>query len=313
MPTPHHRSQRGFLLALLTASMWGLLPISMALLVKQLTPFTITWWRLAGSAALLAGWLASRGSLPRLDRQLLKSLPWLTVALVGLIGNYLCYSASLQHTTPSVSQIVIQLAPMLLLVAGLWLFHERLSRIQAAGLGVLLIGLALFFNHRLPELLSLRGELSTGVALVVLSSVLWANYGIAQKKLLSRMTPPQILLLLFVAGMLVLWPLAHPADALQLNRAGGLLLLFAVANTVISYLSFAEAMAAWEISRVSAVVSVGPVFTLASMALLERWLPGTLPPEGLNYLSVTGALLVVGGSATCALGAAARRGTKATR
>jgi drug/metabolite transporter (DMT)-like permease len=313
MPTPRHRSQRGFLLALLTAFAWGLLPIAMALLVKHLTPFTITWWRLAGSAAMLAIWLAVRGALPRLDRHLLRSLPWLGVALAGLVGNYLCYSASLQHTTPSVSQIVIQLAPMLLLLAGLWFFHERLSRIQAFGLGILFIGLALFFNHRLPELIRPHGELSTGVALVVLSSILWASYGIAQKKLLARLTPPQILLLLFIAGMLVLWPLSRPAAALQLDLTGRLVLLFAVANTVIGYLSFAEAMAAWEISRVSALVSVGPVFTLASMALLERWLPGTLPPEGLNYLSVTGALLVIGGSVTCALGAAARPGTKPAR
>jgi hypothetical protein len=39
------------------------------------------------------------------------------------------------------------------------------------------------------------------------------------------------------------------------------------------------------------------------MWLLERFAPQVIEPEGLNAASVVGALLVVAGSALCALGA----------
>jgi hypothetical protein len=38
------------------------------------------------------------------------------------------------------------------------------------------------------------------------------------------------------------------------------------------------------------------------MSLVQHFAPGLLEPEGLNAMSVMGALLVVGGSAMCALG-----------
>lgn len=296
-----HRWQRGFWLAVLTAVTWGSLPLAMALLVQQIPPLTITWWRFSGSAVALGLWLASSGGLPRFDANLRSALPLLGIALAGLTGNYLCYATSLLHTTPSVSQVVIQLAPVLLLFSGLWLFGERFSRGQWVGFAVLAGGLLLFFNRRLPELLNLHAELGIGVGLVVMSSVLWAGYAIAQKRLQAWMSAQQVLMLVFAAGSLALLPFSHPASALQLDGLGWALLSFAALNTVVGYGAFAEAMVSWEVARVSAVVATAPVVTLAGMALLERFVPGLLPPEHLNALSLLGALAVVGGSVLCAL------------
>jgi drug/metabolite transporter (DMT)-like permease len=296
-----HRWQRGFWLAVLTAVTWGSLPLAMALLVQQIPPLTITWWRFSGSAVALGLWLAFSGGLPRFDANLRSALPLLGMALVGLTGNYLCYATSLLHTTPSVSQIVIQLAPVLLLFSGLWLFGERFSPGQWVGFAVLAAGLLLFFNRRLPELLDLHAELGLGVGLVVMSSVLWAGYAIAQKRLQAWLSAQQVLMLLFGAGSLVLLPFSHPASALQLDGLGWAMLSYAALNTVVGYGAFAEAMVSWEVARVSAVVATAPVVTLAGMALLERFAPGVLPPEHLNALSVFGALAVVGGSVLCAL------------
>lgn len=302
-----HSARRGFALALLTAVTWGSLPVAMALLVQQLTPWTVTWWRLAGSAALLGGWLGWRSQLPPLRAVLRHQGAWLALATIGLVGNYVCYATSLRFTTPSVSQTVIQLAPMLLLLSGLLLFGERFSRGQWVGFGVLAGGLLLFFNRRLPEIAGLHGSLAIGVGAVVLSSVLWTGYGIAQKKLMQSLAPTQILVVLFAAGACVLLPLAHPADVLQLDTRGIALLLFGVANTLVGYGSFAEALAVWDVTRVSAVTSVAPVVTMSVMAIVNRLAPGTLPIEGLNGLSLAGAVLVVAGSVACALSAKSAR------
>ena len=303
--SPSPRSPvRGFWLALVTALCWGVLPLAMALLVRELSPWTITWWRLAGSALLLVAWLGLRGQWPRLAGNPQLRWGWLLFATGGLVGNYVSYSGSLQHITPSVAQTVIQLSPMLLLLAGLRLFGERFSRGQWAGFAILLAGLLLFFNRRLAELATFRGELATGVGLLMLSSILWAGYGVAQKKLLGGLTPLQVLLLLFLGGSALLLPMAEPLQVLEADGLGVALLLFGVANTMIGYGAFAEAMAAWEVSRVSAVVSLAPVVTLGSMALVNHWHPGLLPAEGLNGTSLLGALAVVSGSVTCALSAA---------
>ena len=295
---------RGFWLAVLTALAWGLLPLAMAVLVRQLSPWTVTWWRLTGSAVVLGIWLGRRGRWPARQGAWRGQWPWLLLAAVGMVGNYVAYASSLQHTTPSVAQTVIQLSPMLLLLAGLWLFDERFSRGQWLGFACLGAGLLLFFNRRLAEVATLHGELAVGVGLLVVSSLLWTAYGVAQKKLMATLQPLQILLLLFITGSALLLPLAQPLQVLRADATGLALLLFGIANTLVGYGAFAEALGAWDVSRVSAVVSLAPIITVGGMALADRWLPGVLPTEGLNLPSVAGALAVVAGSVVCALAAA---------
>ena len=83
------------------------------------------------------------------------------------------------------------------------------------------------------------------------------------------------------------------------------MLAFCCANTAVAYGAFGEALHYWDVSRVSAVLSTAPIVTLASMWVIERAGLGLMAPEGLNALSVVGALAVVGGSMVSAL--AARR------
>ena len=80
------------------------------------------------------------------------ALALLAVATLTLIGNYVLYLVALDHATPSVTQVVIQLAPLMLLVGGVLVFREPFGRAQWVGFAVLAAGLLLFFNERLPEL-----------------------------------------------------------------------------------------------------------------------------------------------------------------
>jgi hypothetical protein len=52
---------------------------------------------------------------------------------------------------------------------------------------------------------------------------------------------------------------------------------------------------------VSAVLATAPLFTIGAMWVVEHAGLGLVAAEGLNALSVTGALMVVGGSMACAL------------
>ena len=296
----------GLALALTTAVLWGVLPIALKITLQGMDAYTITWYRFAFSSLVVGVLLAATGQLPPVRS--LGRHAWLLmlVALIGLIGNYLLYALALNHTTPAVTQTVIQIAPMFLLLGGLIFFRERFSNTQWLGFAGLLVGLALFFNRRLPELLDTSAGLGLGVALLVLGALVWAGYGLAQKQLLQQLSSQQILWILYFASVIVLLPATHPGTIRALSPGELLMLLFCGINTIVAYGAFAEAMQHWEVSRVSAVLSIAPLVTLATMWLTTRIVPGLLEPERLNALSIAGALLVVGGSAVCALSQAGR-------
>ena len=293
----------GFALALTTAVLWGMLPIALKVVLAGMDVWTITWWRLAASMLALGAFLAWRGQLPRLRDAGRAGLMLLGVALVTLVANYVLYLLALDHTTPSIAQIVIQLAPILLLLGGVFVFHERFAARQWFGLVMLGAGLLLFFNHRLPELARLSEGLGLGVMLMVISAVAWAVYGLAQKQLLLHFTARQVLWMLYVGASIALLPAATPAAIVDLDGAQLGMLAFCCANTLIAYGAFGEALHYWDVSRVSAVLSTAPLFTIGAMWLVEHAGFSLLAPEGLNTLSIVGALAVVAGSMTSALAA----------
>jgi drug/metabolite transporter (DMT)-like permease len=82
---------------------------------------------------------------------------------------------------------------------------------------------------------------------------------------------------------------------------GWALLLFGIFNTLGAYGCFAEALAHWDASRVSATLTVTPVVTiLAVLGILAVW-PTADIGEPLDALGWAGAALVVGGSMMAAL------------
>jgi len=295
----------GLALALTTALFWGLLPIALKLLLTRMDPLTITWYRFAAASAVLGLFLMLTRRLPvplTLDRGAWGALG---ICVFGLTGNFVLYILGLSRASPTVTQVVIQLSPLLLLLGGLVVFRERFTALQWGGLVVLIGGMLLFFNRRLPELAHVSGGVGLGVMLLVIAAILWAAYGLAQKHLLRSLASEQILFLLYSAAVVLLAPPVKFATIRGLTTSEFGLLAFCCANTLIAYGAFTEALGHWEVSRVSAVISTAPLFTLLGMKLLEFATPGLMVAEELNRLSVLGALAVVAGSSLCALGSRA--------
>ena len=303
MNTDTGRWQLGFTMSLTTAVLWGFLPIALKVALTGMDVYTITWWRFAVSMLGLGAFLAWRGQLPRLRGAGRSAWTILGIALVTLLANFLLYLTALEHTTPSVAQVVIQLAPLLLMLGGVFVFRERFAPRQWLGFVVLGIGLLLFFNRRLPELARPTEGLGLGVALMIVAAIAWAIYGLAQKRLLTVFTSRQVLWMLYFGATLALLPAAAPIAVLNLDGLQLSMLAFCCANTLIAYGAFGEALHYWDVSRVSAVLATAPLFTMASMWLVDRLGWDLLAPEGLNAWSIVGALAVVAGSMTCALAA----------
>lgn len=292
----------GLSLALLTVVLWGILPIKLKEVLQVMDPVTVTWYRLLVSGSLLLAYLAASRRLPAFRPLGRKGGLLLALAIGGLTGNYVLYLMGLNQLSPGTTQLVIQVAPMLLLVGSLLVFRERFSLGQGIGLAILLLGFVLFFNQRLGELLTSLSTYTLGVLTVLAAAFIWIFYGLAQKQLLTLWDSVQVMMVIYLACALLLTPWAQPLQVLQLSPLQGWLLLACCLNTLVAYGAFAEALAHWEASRISATLSLTPLVTFISVALAASWWPNHVQPEDANLLAYGGALLVVFGSALVALG-----------
>lgn len=293
----------GLPLALITAFMWALLPIALKGLLDSMSATTATWYRFVGAAVLAGtyyGWTRQLNLRQLFERGM---LPLTIIAVVGLLTNYLTYASGLHFITAGAAQIVIQLAPLLLLTSSVIWLGEHFSPRQWLGVAMVVGGLPLFFNQRLPELVSgANHDYLLGLGLIVVAAIGWAVYGFFQKKILSRAKPQDLLVLIYIAGTLCFLPMADPMSALKLDWLGWALLIFLTANTLIAYGAFTKALAHWEASRVSATLALVPLLTLAIGALIGAVWPDYIEVEPMNWISWLGAAAVASGSLFAAIG-----------
>jgi drug/metabolite transporter (DMT)-like permease len=303
----------GFFLSLLTAVMWGVLPVAFELLLDSLDVVTLTWVRFCFSACVVWIFLAQRSQLPGLLKLAGTTQLVLLLAVVALLGNFILYLMGLRLLDPESTQVLIQLAPFFLMFGSLIFFGEALSAVQCAGAAVLILGLVLFFNDRLSALWQGTSTYTIGIACMLLASVSWGIYGLLQKKLLASMSSIQLTLLIYAGGVVALAWFISPAALLQLDAIGGAALLFCCVNMVVGYGAFTEALRVWQAARVSAVIALAPLFTIVCMYAAVLFWPGYFTSSALNGWSYAGAFLVVAGSMLAALGRPVRNGRQETR
>lgn len=300
--TPSGRWRLGLSLTLLTVFLWGMLPIVLKITLEQMNAFTITWYRFLASGVLLGAWLALRGKLPALRGRPRRVYLLLALVTLGLGSNYLFYLMGLERISAGSAQVVIQLAPALAMLGALLFFRERFGRVQWTGFVLLLLGLALFFHDRLDTILRGLGAESAGVLLIVAAAVTWAVYALAQKQLLLSFPSAGVLLVVYMGSVLLVLPAASPASLRGLDPLHLGLLVFCALNTLLAYGAFSEALEHWEATRVSALLSLTPLATLAMAWAGSRIWPGRVAGEAVDLASLAGAFVVVAGSASIALG-----------
>lgn len=293
------RWKLGLLLALVTAACWATLPVALKLTLEQVDAITLTWFRFLVAALLMGAWLAWKGQAIAPYRALSRR-HWAMLLGAGLLllGNYVFYLLGVQFTTPGNAQLLIQLAPLLMALGGILVFRERFSRAQWVGLLLIVVGLLAFF---LEQNAGHGGQYALGAGLVVLAAVVWAGYALLQKQLLLRLSSPSILWAVYVLSALLLWPFADPARLAGLDALHAGLLAYCALNTLVAYGAFAEALAHWEASRVSAILATTPVLCIGAVAATHALWPTLIAPERLGLAGWTGAGLVIAGSAAASL------------
>lgn len=286
------------MLSVLTAALWGSLPIALRPVVEKVDPITVTWTRYLVATAGLGGFLYWQGHLPGRAQFADRRWLFLLLALLGFAGNNFGFLYGLRMTSPSTVQIVIQIAPILVIFGAVRWFGEHFGRQQWIGVGILPIGMLIFFHRQLS---GFSESFGLGILVLLGSAVLWAGYALAQKKLLRDMNSISIMWIIYAAGSVLMLPAATPTSLSVLDATRWWFLLACCLNSLVSYAFFSEALAVWPASRVSAVVATTPLFTVA-FTRLAAWLwPAYIAPEPLDPLTLTGAGVVVVGCVLMAL------------
>lgn len=291
----------GLSFTLLTVLMWGLLPLALKIILDVMDPITISWYRFSLSALIALLWYGRQRGTALKNLLVSRSGPLAAVAVMGLLSNYLLYIWGLDHINPGAAQILIQLAPLLLLIGSVVIFKEAFSAVQWLGVATLVGGMLLFFHQRLTSIVLTSDAYLAGIGLIVAAAVTWTFYGLAQKKLLVEHDTRDILFLICLSGTVLLWPFSEVQTIRKLDATELAVLVFCGLNTIIAYGSFGLAMSYWQSSRVSAVLPIAPLLTLLITFALNDLQLADIPAEPMDWLSSLGALLVVGGAAVAAL------------
>lgn len=278
---------KGVLLAVCASVLWGTVPIAGTIALGGITAPALSSLRLLLAAVFLAAFLRARGApLPR---------PTPIVAFAGLClaGNYLAYMWGLERAGPATSQVLIQTAPLFLVVLGVAVLGERPKRRQYTGGAVALVGV--FLVAWQPGAGSPKR--TAGVLLILLAALTWAAYAAAHSRIgRERASGPSMMWIFLLAGLLIL-PVTGVEAARRPDGVHVAAIAYLCVNTVLAYWSFAECVRHIRASVAAVILTLQPVVTLLLLVGLNAMDQGRVPYEDLTAGKVGGAALVVTGVA----------------
>ena len=294
---------KGLLLALTTAIMWGLLPLALKSVLTLMDAYTITWYRFIFAAFFVALLLVTKKKLPLSILQQPKRLKRLFFAALFLSLNYILYLSSLHFVPAETAQMLIQMAPFLMIIGGVIFIKESFSRGQMIGSIVLITGLVMFFNQQFQTNAGIdNNTFITGFFIMFGAAITWAAYAIIQKKMLHYYSSNQVMWCIYLLSTVFFLPLASPSQVMVLDVNALLLLLFCCANTLIAYGTFAKSLEYLPTAKVSATLAITPLLTVLFATVAEHYWPEIYQAQHLNVLAYVGGIMVVLGSMLTALG-----------
>jgi len=287
-------NRKGITYALFTASLWGFMAIVLKVITYELPPVTVVWFRFFFAFLALGGWTLL---FRRNDFQIFRKPPLLLIlAAIFLALNYTGFIMGIKYVTPSSSQIFIQIGPVSFALAGIFLFREHVNWKHLVGFLFVLGGMALFYYEQLGELGSGAENLTLGMFLVLGGGIAWAGFTTSQKALLRTLPPNRINLFVYGACSLGLLPFASFSSLSGIGTVHWIILVYLGLNTVLAYGSLALAIKYTEAARVSVIITLNPVITFITMAILGRMQVSWIEPEAFTSAGILGAISVIAGA-----------------
>ena len=284
---------RGILLSVSTALLWGVLPIFLKISLQGFTTGTIAWFRFALAFLLLGIILFFKGEKPTV---ILSKPPWMGVfGGLCLAANYYWVTLGVDISGPSNMAVLIQTASVFLVLAGVFIFRERLILRQVIGMLITAAGLALFFLDKKNRVIVSGEYYYFADFLIIMAAVVWVGYMVSQK-FLSRDHGAQSLNFLVYA--IATLALVGTVDWAEFGSAGfnaWLALVFCAINTLLAYGALAEAVKYLPLALISVIISLNPLITLIGMKFLPTMGFADLQPDSVGFIGYWGGATAVAG------------------
>jgi drug/metabolite transporter (DMT)-like permease len=274
--------------------LWGAQPIAIAIVIKVLSPMTLSYYKLASAALMLGIYLVVRKKVPNFSLGGMRPLGLLITASAALALSYFLFNSAFVYISPSNTQLYFQSSRVFLAVSGVFIFKEFFNLRQWFSLSALVLGLVLFFHNQFYSGVD-PANYALGVIMVLSSAFLWTVYAVIQKSLFKYFSAPQILLFIYVLSSVLLVHYADWSPTANLRAYQWLALIFICVSNLLAFAFFAEALAHWEASKVSAISCLTPLITIILMSLISPFF-SEMMPESLDWTALSGAVLVIFGS-----------------
>ena len=277
--------------AALLALFGGAMGIALAPIFVRLStvgPSATAFWRLLLALPILsAGLLAEK----RQDRQLVTPKGWrdyLRLGLAGLFfaGDMALWNWSIKYTTVANATLLVNWAPVFVVVVGWWLFGYTVSRLFLVGMVAALTGTAFLVGASLQlSMQNLMGDVCG-----LLAAVFYAGYLLAVKRLRRHFTTATVMTYSGAACAIALCLISYLTEpVLMPDSAYGWYVLLGLA--LVSQIG-GQTMVAYALAHLPAAFSaVGLLLQPVAAAILAwLWLG-----ESLSSLQISGGICVLVG------------------
>lgn len=289
-----NNNTKGLLYASFTALLWGFLAIALKVALDDLNPVTVVWFRFTTAFFFLLILMLF------FDRTFIKTFrkpPWMLIIAAFFLGmNYYGFITGIHYTTPSSAQVFIQIGPVSLGLSGIFLFKEKLTWKHITGFLMLITGFVIFYSQQVNGLLSGGQEFTKGMFFVIFGGLSWAVFSIFQKILVRSHNPNHLNLFIYGFASLMFLPFADFSSVPDLSLNDWFLLIFLGLNTFLAYGSLALALKYTEANKISVIITLNPIITFITMALLEAATVSWIAYENFTLFSLLGAAVVFGGA-----------------
>ena len=285
---------KGIIYTVITILLWGVLSIALKVASKVIDSPTIVWFRFSLAFLGMFIWMLIKN--PKGLQILYKPSLLIVISSLALAGNYIGFMIGIQYTSPSNAQVAIQFGPILLAVAGIIYFHEKISRIQMIGFILSIFGFLIFYQQHLTATAGQEEQYTKGMLITLAGAVAWAVYAALQKSLILNYSVGTLNVFMFGLPVILFLPFTNLASLGHLSFGYWLLLVFLGANTLISYGCLSLALKHLEAGKVSILLILNPIITFVIMGILTWLQVSWMVPEHFSVLSVSGALIALFGA-----------------
>ena len=285
---------KGIIYTLITVLMWGVLAIALKVASREIDSPTIVWFRFSLAFSALFAWMAVKN--PKELKILYKPSIVIVLSSLALAWNYMGFMLGIQFTSPSNAQVAIQAGPLLLAVFGIIFFREKISWVQIVGFLVAVLGFWIFYRQHITAVSGQEGQYTKGMLITFSGAVAWAIYAAFQKRLVVHYPVGTLNVFIFGLPVLLYLPFGNFGSLAHLSFGYWALLVFLGANALISYGCLSLALKYLEAGKVSIIIILNPIITFILMGILTALNVDWIAGEHFSVLSITGALIALGGA-----------------